>query len=196
MKIKICGITNEDDANYALKKGADIIGVILDFGIKRHGTEDLIEKIKEDHPDALLTGVYTSLPSIAGKEDYVQLHFRHSQEDIIYVRKVLGKKVISVIDFHEENIREKAKLHLDAGADYVLLEDRKGIIGRKNELMEMPMGGIGIAGKIDSENLQSLLQLNPDLIDVSSSLEETIGKKSFKKIDEFFNIVGEYSVIR
>ena len=196
MKIKICGITNEEDADYSLKMGADILGVILDFNVKRHGTEELIRKIKKKHPDAMLTGVYTSMPYVVGREDYIQLHFRHSPEDIQYVKNTLHKKVISVMDFHQENIKEMLKLYLDAGADYVLLEDRNGIIERRYQLRELPMNRIGIAGKIDSKNLKSLLQLNPDLIDVSSSLEEIIGKKSFKKMDEFFNILGECNAVR
>jgi phosphoribosylanthranilate isomerase len=196
MKVKICGITNEEDADYSLKMGADIIGVILDFNVKRHGTEELIEKIKKRHPEAQLAGVYTSMPAYVGEEDYIQLHFDHFPEDITYVKNAMGKKVISVIDFHSENIGEKIRLHLKAGADYVLLEDRDGIIERVSQLRGLPMKRIGIAGKIDSSNLKQLIELNPDLIDVSSSLEERTGKKSSAKIDEFFYSLGERSAVR
>lgn len=196
MKIKICGITNEEDADYSIKMGADIIGVILDFNIKRHGTSELIEKIKDKHPDAMVTAVYTSIPATAGKEDYIQLHFRHTKEDISYVKNVLGKKVISVVDFSEGGLKERIKSYTDAGADYVLVEDRNGISTKISQLRELPPTRIGIAGGIDSTNLEQLVALGPDLIDVSSSLEERVGKKSFEKVSEFFNKLGECSVIR
>lgn len=196
MKVKICGITNEEDADYSLKMGADIIGVILDFNVKRHGTEELIDRIKKTHPESQIAGVYTSMPVTVGKEDYVQLHFSHSPGDITYVRNIMGKRVISVIDFHSGDIMGKIISHLGAGADYILLEDRDGIIKRKPQLMELNMKRIGIAGKIDSSNLKQLVELNPDLIDVSSSLEERTGKKSFEKIDEFFYSLGERSAVR
>ncbi|WMT51425.1 MAG: phosphoribosylanthranilate isomerase [Ferroplasma sp.] len=196
MKVKICGITNEEDADYSLKMGADIIGVILDLNVKRHGTVQLIERIKKMHPEAQVAGVYTYMPRSVGKEDYVQLHFNHSPEDIAYVKNVMGKRVISVIDLHCNHISEKITSYLNAGSDYILLEDRDGIIKRKPQLMGLNMERIGIAGKIDSRNLKQLVELNPDLIDVSSSLEERTGKKSFEKIDEFFCSLGERGAIR
>ena len=196
MKVKICGITNEEDADYSIKMGADIIGVILDFNVKRHGTSELIEKIKDKHPDAMVTAVYTSMPTTAGKEDYIQLHFRHTEEDISYIKNVLGKSVISVIDFSEEDLKERVKSYTDAGADYVLIEDRNGISSKISQLRKLPLNRIGIAGRIDSMNLEQLVPLGPALIDVSSSLEERVGKKSFEKVSEFFNKLGECSVIR
>jgi phosphoribosylanthranilate isomerase len=196
MKIKICGITRTEDADYSLKSGADFVGVILDPRVKRHGHRELIREIKQKHPSAMVVGVYTSMPEYAGHEDYIQLHFSHSPEDIAFVKNVFHKKVISVIDFNENHIQEKINSHIEAGAEYVLLEDRTGIEKRKSELMGLTKIKIGIAGKIDKDNVQSLLETNPELVDVSSSLEETVGKKSFTKIDEFFDKLGEYHAVR
>jgi phosphoribosylanthranilate isomerase len=196
MKVKVCGITRIEDADYAIKKGADLLGVILDPEVGRHGSRELIKEIKMEHPFFPVAGVYTSMPESAGDEDYIQLHFNHSGDDIITVKNKLNKKIISVIDFHEGNIAGKIHSHIDSGADIILLEDRAGIINRRRELEEFPADKIGIAGKIDSSNVQSLLSINPYLVDVSSSLEEYTGKKSFAKIDEFFNKIGEYYAAR
>ncbi|WP_337859788.1 phosphoribosylanthranilate isomerase [Ferroplasma sp.] len=196
MKVKICGITNIEDADYAIKLGADFIGVILDPKVIRHGNQKLIKEIKMKHPDTLVTGVYTSMPEHRGYEDYMQLHFNHSIEDVYFAKKTFQKNIISVIDFHESYITDKIKLYLNSGSDYVLLEDRTGITNRKNELINISMEKVGIAGKIDSNNVLNLMETDPDLIDVSSSLEEYPGKKSFKKMDEFFSKIGEKRVIR
>lgn len=195
MKIKICGITCIEDADYALKLGADFIGVILDPEVVRHGNQELIKEIKRKYPDSCVAGVYTSMPEHKGYEDYIQLHFPHSGKDVSFAKKTFGKKIISVIDFHEGNINKRISEHLNSGSDYILLEDRTGIANRKNELMNLPMGKIGIAGKIDINNVRSLIELNPCLIDVSSSLEEYPGKKSLKKMDQFFRKIGEKHVI-
>ncbi len=196
MKIKICGITRLEDADYAIKMGADLLGVILDPEVGRHGSQKLIKDIKIKHPYFPVVGVYTSMPERGGFEDYIQLHFNHSGDDIISARKRLNKKIISVISFHESNVAEKIHSHINSGAEIILLEDHAGIINRKSQMGVFPMDSIGIAGKIDSGNVQSLLAINPYLVDVSSSLEEYVGKKSFKKIDEFFNKVGEYYAVR
>lgn len=196
MKVKICGITGIGDADYAIKSGADFIGVILDPKVGRHGSQELIKEIKTEHPASKVVGVYTSMPEQAGYEDYIQLHFIHSAEEVEFARERFHKNVISVIDFHEEHIRERIASHIDAGAEYVLLEDRTGIAKRKEQLIEFPLSRIGIAGKIDSNNIGELLETHPDLIDVSSSLEEYIGKKSYQKMDIFFRKIGEYHVVR
>ena len=98
----------------------------------RHGSQELIKEIKTEHPASKVVGVYTSMPEQAGYEDYIQLHFIHSAEDVEFAREKLHKNVISVIDFHEEHIRERIASHIDAGAEYVLLEDRTGIAKERN----------------------------------------------------------------
>ncbi|WP_276935332.1 phosphoribosylanthranilate isomerase [Ferroplasma acidiphilum] len=196
MKVKVCGITRIEDAEYAIKMGADLIGVILDPEVGRHGSQALIKEIKTKYPYAPVAGVYTSMPEHAGYEDYIQLHFSHSESNIIAAKRAFNKKIISVIDFHEEGIADKMDSHMKSGAEIILLEDRSGIINRIDQVKELPRNRLGIAGKIDSNNVQKLLATEPYLVDVSSSLEEYTGKKSFKKIDEFFNKIGEYYAVR
>ncbi len=195
MKIKICGITSIEDADYAIKSGADFVGVILDNNVVRHGDQKLIKNIKERHPEIKTVGVYTSMPEKAGYEDYVQLHYSHSGNDVYHAVNSLNRKVISVIN-PSENIRNEIYEHLNAGAEYVLIEDRSGIVNHINLLKSMDLARTGIAGKISPENVSSLVSLNPGLIDVSSSLEERPGKKSFSRIDEFFERIGESNACR
>ncbi len=197
MKIKICGITNMEDADYSILKGAEFIGVILDKKIKRHGDEDLIKEIKKIHPDIKVVGVYTDMPVNRDiNEDILQLHFPHTSRDIIHVKNEFKKEIISVININNENYLDKLKEYIGAGSDYILLEDKNGIINDREKISQLNMKRIAIAGKIDSRNITALIPLNPAFIDISSSLEERIGKKSFKKIDELFNMIGDINVIR
>ncbi|MEM0140130.1 MAG: phosphoribosylanthranilate isomerase [Ferroplasma sp.] len=195
MKIKVCGITSMQDAEYAINSGSDFIGVILDENVIRHGNQELLKKIKEEYPQIKTVGVYTSLPSASGAEDYVQLHYPHSAYDIKYAINELHKNVISVTGI-SGNIDNDIKERLDAGAKYVLIEDRSGIILHSNLLRTIDLSHAGLAGKINSDNVLSIMELKPGLLDVSSSLEEKPGKKSFEKIDEFFKRIGEYDACR
>jgi len=194
MKIKICGITNIDDAMYSIKKGADFIGVVLDYNVKRHGTEELIKKIKNKSPETKVVGVYTKFPENEINEDYIQLHFPHNKNDIKYIKNKLNKNVISVININNEDYINKINEYNEA--DYILLEDRNGIYKDNNRIKNINKNKIGLAGKISTENVKCVLAMEPKLIDVSSSLEEYVGKKSFEKIDNFFKNIGEYNAIR
>ncbi len=196
MKIKICGITNIDDAIYSINKGANFIGVVLDYNVKRHGTEDLIREIKNNSPETDVVGVYTEFPDNDINEDYIQLHFPHNKNDIKYIKNKLNKHVISVININTEDYKNKINEYMEAGSDYILLEDRNGIYRDRNIFNGINKYHIGLAGKISSGNVKNVLEMDPELIDVSSSLEEYTGKKSFKKIDGFFKNIGDYNAIK
>ena len=196
MKIKICGITNIDDAMYSIKKGADFIGVILDYTVKRHGTEDLIVEIKNKSPETKVVGVYTKFPDNELNEDYVQLHFPHNKNDIDYIKNKLNKNVISVININNEDYKNKIDEYMEAGSDYILLEDKNGIYKDGDIINGINRYHIGLAGKISPDNVKDILEMGPELIDVSSSLEESTGKKSLEKIDIFFKNVGDCNAVK
>ncbi len=186
-----------EDANYSIHKGAEFIGVILDKKIKRHGNEGLIGEIKKAHPDIKVVGVYTSMPENNNfQEDILQLHFPHTPKEILYIKNKLKKGVISVININNENYQTKLEEYIEAGSDYILLEDRDGIINDLEKISQLNMNRVAIAGKIGSENISAMISLNPAFIDLSSSLEERIGKKSFKKMDELFSVISDANVTR
>ena len=46
-----------------------------------------------------------------------------------------------------------------------------------------------LAGGINPENVKELIDtFHPELIDISSGVEKTVGKKDYKKLDLIFNI--------
>ncbi|SMD30757.1 phosphoribosylanthranilate isomerase [Picrophilus oshimae] len=180
MKIKICGITNIEDALLAHKLGADLLGVILDNNVKRHGTRELIDEMKSYNLNVV--GVYTSMPESI-EDDFVQLHFPHGYKEILDVKST-GASVISVIDMNSEQYDKKYHEYINAGSDFILFEDRSGIIKRLPELLNYKK--IGIAGKISPENVSIASSFNPELIDASSGLELYTGKKSPERLKMFF----------
>lgn len=187
--LKICGVSNDDDGVFAADSGADIIGVILDQTVVRHGNADLISRL---HSMGIRTaGVYTSLDSALSEyrdEDLIQLHFDHDAETVRTVKERTGKEVISVIQFRNtEGIGYEAIRRYQAGADIVLLENRSGIVNYIPQMQRIQKRvRTGLAGKISPANVRSLSAMNPLMIDVSSSLEEYPGKKDHTIIRELF----------
>ncbi|MCL5802703.1 MAG: phosphoribosylanthranilate isomerase [Candidatus Thermoplasmatota archaeon] len=186
--VKICGIARLQDASFAMDLGYDIIGVILDETVPRHGTVDLLENIKD--MGATTAAVYTSLESVdhdLASADYIQLHFNHTAEQIKSLKSKSGKGIISVLKYGGNGITESdIGERLNAGADLVLVENREGIVKFLDGLR--PLSGnprIGVAGKIGPSNVGTIRKFGFRFIDASSSLEISPGKKDHSRMKEF-----------
>lgn len=191
-EIKICGITDPEDAYFASSLGASIIGVVLSEQSPRKGTPDLVRELagKGFH----VAAVYTDLNSVrvhSTDEEYVQIHFPHGKEAISYVKEVLEKRTISVVfPTGNTHFMEDAEARLKMGADLVLLDFGKDISSSDiGVLPDLKNKRIGLAGKISAENLATALKANPFFIDLSSRLEVYPGKKDHEKVKSFMEAV-------
>lgn len=187
--VKVCGVASEEDGRFASECGADIIGVILDPSVGRHGDHALITRL---HRSGIkVAGVYTSLhPALTeyGDEDYIQLHFPHDGDTVRRAARETGKDIISVIQFSgTEGLELKAIEHYNCGAEIVLLENRNGIESSLDGIAGIQKAvRTGVAGRISPHNVSLIAATNPLMIDVSSSLELRPGKKDPIIVREFF----------
>ncbi|WP_075056340.1 hypothetical protein [Thermogymnomonas acidicola] len=95
---KVCGITNVDDAVMAAGgAGADMVGVIMDKKVVRHGDRRTVEEIAS--MGIPVVTVHTSMPASVGSERYVQLHFPpHGAREVEEARSMGVGGVISVVN--------------------------------------------------------------------------------------------------
>lgn len=194
--MKICGITNIEDAMFAVSLGADYLGVILDESVARHGTQPLLADI--NGLGAETVGVYTSMKQIessALNENIIQIHFPHEEDDVRKVKELSGKKVISVIQFSTADlVADQALKLLHSGSDFILVEKRDGIAKVSTEIPSITgKARVGIAGKISPDNISGLLHYGVEFIDVSSSVEKSPGKKDHQKLAALFRNAGRVS---
>ncbi|WP_393971737.1 hypothetical protein OXIME_000318 [Oxyplasma meridianum] len=190
--VKICGIANLEDASAAIDLGYDIMGVILDTKVIRHGTVKLIEDIK--NIGGTTAAVYTSFESVKenpSSADYIQLHFSHSQKQIRDIKDEFGKKIISVITYAgKENLDASIKEKISAGSDLVLIESREGIFKYLPNIVSLSENSrVGVAGKIDLSNVSEIRRRGFRFIDASRSLEIRPGKKDYSVMKEFIKSV-------
>ncbi len=189
--IKVCGLTNLEDAFIAKSAGVSIIGVILSDLSPRKGTPELVRKLSAN--GFKVAGVYTDLETAkqsSSFEDYIQLHFQHGKSEIDLVHNELGKRAISVVfpQKNEEFLKESHE-KLSNGSDLVLIDYGREIT--EEDLDALPNFSekkIGLAGKISIENIDQILKVNPFFIDLSSKLEEYPGKKDHRKIEQFMEV--------
>lgn len=187
---KVCGITNFEDARIARDSGAAIIGVVLSDLSPRKGSRELVMELKEY--GMKVASVYTDMETCLkydSGEDYAQLHFPNTAQDMDRIRED-GRKIISVIDVDREVIESVTMKERTRKADLVLLESRSGISGKMQDIRSFFDEKVGVAGKINPENIRKIIDYQPGFVDASSGLEVYPGKKDALKIRNFFREAG------
>lgn len=203
VKIKICGLTREDDILMVNQALPDYIGFV--FAKSRRQIEE--DRAKNLHslldPRIKTVGVFVNetierIERIckAGSIDIVQLHGEEDKAYIDLLKSSINKPIIKAVRVRNLEDIEAAK-HL--GGDYLLLDTYKdNQYGGSGEAfdwtmiakVEMPFY---LAGGITNENVERAIQIaNPYCIDVSSGVETD----GFKDATKIMDIVTKVRSVR
>lgn len=194
-RVKICGITNIDDAIDAIDSGADALGFVFYEKSKRYITpEKALDIVRELPPFIERVGLFVNQNSKEinrvcnlAKLSLAQIHFEAKEE----LFKALNTKFIRVI---------RARRILDIlknSNEYRLIDafvESYGGEGRRVNLewfKEIDCSKIVLAGGLSANNLKELSNFNFYGVDVSSSVELHRGKKDRVKMREFIKIAKE-----
>jgi len=194
-RVKICGITNIEDALHAVESGADALGFNFWTGSKRHVSRDEVKKfIREIGSFVFKVGVFVdqSLEEIQqhAKElrlDYIQLHGNESAD----LARKIPAKIIRVIRACDEESLKQLKGY---PADVFLIDaydtDEIGGTGKpaSPELVRKAIQAyphMVLAGGINPDNVEKVIQeFHPYSIDVCSGVEVFPGKKDHDKVKD------------
>ena len=201
-KIKICGITNLEDARFAAGALVDYLGFIFYEKSPRYiepGEAGAIINWLEG-PEKV--GVFVNQPlddvnQIAKQTglDYVQLH---GDESVEYC-ELVEKPIIKVIHIEEETVEYLLKHQIEQYAEVAdfLLFDTKidGLWGGSGKSFDWSIfreleisAPFFLSGGLSVDNIKEAIEtVHPYAIDVSSSLEQKPGLKDFGKIEAFMD---------
>jgi phosphoribosylanthranilate isomerase len=200
LKVKICGITNIDDALLCESMGADYLGFIFYPKSKRYLTTKTASSIiKELYTSTQKVGVFVNESSdVINKTaallqlDFVQLHGDESPDFISSIKVPVIKAFRVNDDFDFGIIDQYGKMIIPLLDTFT--KDSFGGTGKTfnwNIIPEKLTNNIFLSGGISSSNLAYIYEnIQPFAVDVSSSLESSPGKKDTKKINEFFSIIN------
>ena len=195
-KIKICGITNYDDAVAAMDMGADLLGFNFYPKSPRFLTKEKAADIIDKLPGFIDTAgifVNSSIDEIHETKnichlDWIQLH---GDEDPDFCRLFLSHnvKTMKAIRVKDEKDIEKADGFF---TDAILLDafnpEKYGGTGLTFDWNII--GHIGkrvfLAGGINPDNAARAVELGVYGIDVCSGVESEPGKKDHKKMKKLF----------
>lgn len=197
VKVKICGITNLEDALISIEYGADALGFIFYERSSRYITpENVQEIIKELPPFVTTVGVFVNEAIGTIREikrttaiDAVQLHGDETPETC----EVLGNKVIKVFRVSRGEVPSPLQLAKYCVSAYLLDTHREGLPGGTGEVFDWDAaieakkyGRVILAGGLTPDNVsEAVKKVRPYAVDVASGVEERPGKKDHKKVKEF-----------
>jgi indole-3-glycerol phosphate synthase/phosphoribosylanthranilate isomerase len=199
-KVKICGITNLEDALFASKAGADALGFNFYGKSPRYITPDNAAGLIAGLPPGVSkVGVFVNetignILGIAGMAglDAIQLHGDESPEFVQEFRNSSGLTIIKAVrvspDFEPENV-------LKYGADGILLDAwSRAEYGGTGETFNWEIAGrvknlfpkTYLAGGLSPENVvDSIRAVAPYAVDACSCLERGPGLKDNIKVLTF-----------
>jgi phosphoribosylanthranilate isomerase len=205
VKIKICGITNLEDALLAAGLGADALGFIFYPKSPRKVDPEVARTIVAQLPPFVAAvGVFVDeaaavVQELAGQVglDWVQLHGQESPE---YCRS-LGRKVIKGFRIRDEKSLLELEPYRHIVQAFLLDTYKKGQVGGTGEVFDWHLalkankfGQIILAGGLTAENVgQAIVTARPDAVDAASGTEAAPGKKDPAKLRAFFKAVRHKS---
>lgn len=193
--IKICGITNAEDALFAARAGADILGFIFAPGSPRCVTAETVRDIVEQLPgNVRKAGVFRNaenrdihhIMDFCGL-DIVQLHGNETPEDALVLS--LEYEVWKAIPFTSPEAFALSQQF----RDFTLLADSDKQGNDCNwSLVQLPARRrrVFLAGGITVENAAHAVEtVCPAGLDVCSGVEKEPGLKNHERITQLINRV-------
>ena len=199
--IKICGITNLDDALAAVTAGADLLGFNFYKPSPRYITPQHVREIVRQLPSSVLkVGVFVNEEvadlraiTIEAGLGAIQLHGDESPE---YCTKFPGWYVIKTFavsdtfDVHAVEAYEVDAIMLDTKHNSL-----RGGTGRafdwsvaRHAALTIPK--LYLAGGLSPENVENAIKtVHPYAVDACSALEDRPGKKNHERMRVFVNTV-------
>jgi len=201
--IKICGITNLEDALLAAQFGAHALGFIFHPKSPRYVAPGAARAIIAHLPPFVLSvGVFVDeeaqeVRDLAARVglDWLQLH---GSEPPDYCRS-LGRRVIKAFRIKDEAFLAALAPYQEACQAFLLDTYKKDRIGGTGETFDWHLareaqkyGPIILAGGLTPANVaRAVAVAQPQAVDVASGVEAAPGKKDPEKLKAFFASLGE-----
>lgn len=200
MKVKICGITNPEDAKLAVDLGADLLGFIFYKKSKRYIQPESAKEIIKLIPSHIekvgifvdeKAGTLNRIVETAGLT-IAQIHGNEDQNFIneIRVPVIKGIRIKNDFDFGTLKKFSNCTFLLDSYS-----ENEYGGTGKSFDWEVIPLNlrsNIFLAGGVSAENIEYIYNfIKPKAVDLSSSVETSPGIKDRNKMKLFFEKINK-----
>jgi len=211
VKVKICGITREEDLAVAVAAGADAVGFVVGVtSSPRNLTLKKAEKLIRKVPifvDSVVVTVTNNINSLTKiyeklKPDVLQIHGENLSEASIIREKIRDTPLIKVLYMKTDNVIKDA-MEASNSFDAILLDSFvPGKYGGTGMVHDLEMSKqvkqtiepkpLILAGGLKPENVKDAIHIvQPYAVDVSTGVELRPGIKDPQKVFEFIKNAKE-----
>lgn len=198
-KVKICGLTREEDIGMVNRYQPDYIGFVFADSKRKVTKEDAarLKKLLDTNIQAVgvfVNAAITDILELCRENiiDVIQLHGDEEEDYIQTLKKNLPNPIIKAVrPISKEDIEKELAL----SADYLLadtyIKGQYGGSGKTFDWSILPANAekIFLAGGLNTGNAEeAILTCNPYCVDISSGVE-TDGLKDAAKVKAFIDIV-------
>jgi len=193
--VKICGITNLEDALLSVESGADAVGFIFYNQSPRFVSPETVRRIVEQLPESISKiGVFVNpsvrdVSAICGevKLSAAQVHGNHTDGEL----RKLGTNLIKAFQVDDDfEVRILRRYSVEA---FLLDAFVKGKAGGTGKTFDWDIarkatkyGRVILSGGLNPNNVGDAVRfVRPYGVDVCSGVEKRPGKKDLKKVREF-----------
>jgi len=200
IRVKVCGITNLEDALAAAELGADALGFVLAASPRQVTPENLRHLVAELPPLVLKVGVFVDSPLEEVRRvmsdcglNLAQLHGSESPEYC----EALFPWAIKAFQVKDATVLKQLPLY--RASAYLLDGYHSKLKGGSGQSFDWEiarqakgLGRIILSGGLIPENVaQAIAIARPYGVDVSSGVEASPGKKDHRKLAAFIQAVKE-----
>ncbi|PLV58730.1 phosphoribosylanthranilate isomerase [Thermotoga sp. KOL6] len=197
VRVKICGVTNLEDALFAVKSGADAIGFVFYSKSKRYIPPEIAREISFNLPPFVSrVGVFVNEPpeKVLKVASFVKLSAvqLHGSEDVRFCEKI-NEKVTVIKAFGVSNVSD-----IERAIEYkkfpILLDTKTDTYGGSGKTFDWSLilpfrkefRYLILSGGLNPDNVEEAVRkVKPFAVDVSSGVEVFPGKKDHRKVEEF-----------
>jgi phosphoribosylanthranilate isomerase len=208
-KVKICGITNLEDARFASGAMVDYLGFIFTESSPRYIDPEKAGAIVNWVEGPEKVGVFMNQPlddvNVLAKFSGIDLVQLHGNETIEYCQ-LIEKPIIKVIHVGESSTKEEIETQValySEVADYLLFDTKaNGKFGGTGKTFDWSLLNeiaddipFFLAGGLNPENVsQAIETVQPFAVDLNSGVEEEPGLKDFEKIEQLMENLKSYKI--
>jgi phosphoribosylanthranilate isomerase len=197
-KVKICGMTNAETIQTAIKHEVDYLGFVFYPKSPRNLTPDQARELTKNIPQnvkriaVLVNAKDEFIEQIKDYFDCFQLHGHEDVKRIKELKQKFNKGIIKAIRVTDE-ASARTFSQFEDEVDMLIFDSPAMEKTAKFDWQILSKLKITkpylIAGSININNVDEILKYNPTGVDVSAGVESSVGVKSNEKIIEFLDKV-------
>lgn len=201
--VKVCGITNQKDADLCMEQDADLIGFIFHKESPRYVSPETVQNITT--PGLMRTGVFTDHSVEEVRKIMTTAHLDlaqlHGDQDLAFCQAIGKNRVVKVLwpeRYETREALEEDMRHFVPGTRFFLFDAGSAHGGHGIEQNWSFLSGTSgmktwfVAGGIGPDNLKDvIIGCNPCGIDLNSGVEKAPGEKDPAKLEAVFTTLRQ-----